>query len=133
MNPTITSSAMLPDDALNAFASALSDVIAARYPEANAAKVGFEAPRRPEFGDFATNVAFSLAKVARRSPSDVAAALVSSVREQAPHLEQLFASIDPVAGFINLRLAPPVWHAVVAGVLRDGAQFGVFPRKGTKI
>ncbi len=124
---------MLPDDALNAFAAALIDVITARYPEANAAKVGFEAPRRPEFGDFATNVAFSLAKVARRSPSDVASTIIADLREQAPNVAALFSSIEAVAGFINVRLAPVVWQTLIATILRDGSNYGKHPPNGSKI
>ena len=48
--------------------------------------VTFEAPRRPAFGDFSTNLAFSLAKTARRSPQDVAAALVAELTRRAPEL-----------------------------------------------
>jgi arginyl-tRNA synthetase len=124
---------MLPDDALEAFAGAIADAIAARYPEAGAPSVGFEAPRRPEFGDFATNVAFSLAKVARLAPKDVAATLVADLRERAPNVCALFSAIDPVAGFINLRLAPLVWQTLVAAVLRDGESFGRLTPRGTRI
>jgi arginyl-tRNA synthetase len=124
---------MLPDDALAAFAGAIADAIAARYPQAGTPSVGFEAPRRPEFGDFATNIAFSLAKTARRAPKDVAAALVADLREQAPNVCALFSSIDPVAGFINLRLAPLVWQTSVAAILRDGESFGRLAPRGTRI
>ncbi len=124
---------MLPDDALNAFAAALNDAIVARYPEANAAKVGFEAPRRPEFGDFATNVAFSLAKIARRSPNDVASTIIADLREAAPNVAALFSSIEAVAGFINLRVAPVVWQTLIATILRDGSSYGKHPPNGTKI
>ena len=111
MNPTTTEiSGPLPDDALHAFGAAVERAVAARYPEAPAAAPAFEAPRRPEFGDVATNVALQLAKVAKRSPQDVALALIEDVRAAAPELASLFASIDAVAGFINLRLAPHVWQ-----------------------
>ncbi len=133
MNPTITSAGILPEDALAAFAGAVGDAIAARYPDAPAADVNFEAPRRPEFGDFATNVAFTLSKVARRSPNDIAATLVADVREQAPNVAALFSSVDPVAGFINLRCAPIVWRTLVATVLRDGREFGRFLPNNTRI
>ena len=133
MNPTITNAGMLPDDALRAFADAIVDIVAGRYPEAPPATVGFEAPRRPEFGDFATNVAFTLARVARSAPNDVAASLVADLREQAPNVAALFSSIDTVAGFINLRLAPIVWQTLVATILRDGEDFGRKVRTGTRI
>ncbi|HTZ56063.1 MAG TPA: arginine--tRNA ligase [Candidatus Acidoferrum sp.] len=123
MNPT-TTDAMLPDDALDAFARAIEGIAVRSYPDALPTPVTFEAPRRPEFGDFATNVAFMLAKVARRSPNDVANALIEQLRAESPGVARHFASIDAVAGFINVRLGPPIWQALVAQVLRDGANFG---------
>lgn len=135
MNLTTTDerTPMQPDDALRAFADAIGDAIIALYPDAPSAVVGFEAPRRPEFGDFATNAAFSLAKVARRSPNDVATALVAAVRERAPEVAALFSSIDPVAGFINLRLAPAMWQALVLRVLQRGERFGVEEVPGPRV
>ncbi|MBV8582914.1 MAG: arginine--tRNA ligase, partial [Candidatus Eremiobacteraeota bacterium] len=129
---TIELEPALPEGVLQIFATAAEDAVAQRYPDA-AVKVGFEAPRRPEFGDFATNVAFSLAKVAKRSPQDVAAQIVADVRSRAPHLDTLFSSIEPTSGFINLRLAPGIWQNVVAKILREGARFGEFPRNGKRI
>ncbi|MBV8722884.1 MAG: arginine--tRNA ligase [Candidatus Eremiobacteraeota bacterium] len=129
---TIELEPALPEGVLQIFATAVEDAVAQRYPDA-AVKVGFEAPRRPEFGDFATNVAFSLAKVAKRSPQDVAAQIVADARSRAPHLDTLFSSIEPTSGFINLRLAPGIWQNVVAKILREGARFGEFPRNGKRI
>jgi arginyl-tRNA synthetase len=131
MNPTTTD--MLPDDALDAFARAVEGIAARSYPDALPATVTFEAPRRPEFGDFATNVAFTLAKVARKSPNDVANALIVKLREEAPDVAARFTSIDAVAGFINVRLAAPVWQALVAEILRDGANFGRALPRGQRI
>jgi arginyl-tRNA synthetase len=131
MNPTTTED--LPDDALRAFADAMAAAVAARYPDAGAPVVGFESPRSAKFGDFATNVAFSLAKTARRSPQDVATTLVADLAERAPELAPLFAGIEPVAGFINLRLAPRVWQAAVARALREGDRFGTGASKGQRI
>ncbi|MGA2759669.1 MAG: arginine--tRNA ligase, partial [Candidatus Cybelea sp.] len=62
---------MRVDDALRSFADATAAAVTQQYPEVTP-QVSFEAPRRPEFGDFASNVAFSLAKVARRPPQEVA-------------------------------------------------------------
>jgi len=131
MNPTTTN--VLPEDALDAFAMALGASIGALYPQAEATNVGFEAPRRPEFGDFATNVALKLAKVARRAPNDVATALIADLRERTPDVASLFSRIEPVAGFINLRLAPIVWHALLASVLHKGSSFGRSASNGKRI
>lgn len=122
----------MPGDALEQFATAVRGVVAKGYPDASDVKVSFEAPRRPEFGDFATNVAFSLARVARRSPQDVAKHIIEDVKAVAPST-MFFSSIDPTAGFINLRLAPGVWQNVVDKILRDGGRFGEFPSTGKRI
>jgi arginyl-tRNA synthetase len=106
MNPIITEPHAI---ALRAFGEAVEAAARSLYPDAPAPAVAFEAPRRPEFGDFATNVAFSLAKFARRSPQDVATALVAAARERLGDGAS-FASIDPVAGFVNLRFTPQVWQ-----------------------
>ena len=132
MSHTITKGEPIrPERALEQFARAIRGSIADRYPDASDVKVGFEAPRRPEFGDFATNVAFSLAKVARQKPQDVAKQIAQDAKTLG--MDALFSSIDPVAGFINLRLAPPIWQNAVARILRDGERFGEFPANGKRI
>jgi arginyl-tRNA synthetase len=134
MNPTTTEiSGPLPEDALHAFGAAVERAVAARYPDAPVAAPAFEAPRRPEFGDFATNVALQLAKVAKRSPQDVALGLIEDVRAAAPELASLFASIDAVAGFVNVRLAPHVWQNSIRQTLELGDDFGRLPSNGKRI
>ncbi len=133
MNPRVTTgdSPML-EDALRAFRDAVSAAARARYP-CSEVSVGFEAPRRAEFGDFSSNVAFSLAKVARRPPQAVAELLAADVAREAPQLRELFATIEPVAGFVNLRLAPRVWQAELARILREGERFGAAPNNGVRV
>ena len=130
LRPTHTASPI--DDALRAFGDAAALAIAQAYA-VPAPAVAFEAPRRADFGDFATNVAFSLAKTARQSPQAVAAALVDDLRRRASELDRSFSSIEAVAGFINLRLAPRVWHSVLAQILREGERFGARPSNGVRI
>jgi arginyl-tRNA synthetase len=120
------------DDALRAFAQAARQIIHAAYDGA-APEISFEAPRRPEFGDFATNVAFSLAKSARRPPQDIARDLVTNIKQGRSDLDATFSSIEAVGGFVNLRLAPAVWQAVVAVVLEQGDRFGEAPKNGERV
>jgi arginyl-tRNA synthetase len=116
MSPTTTEPRT---HALDDFGHALAAAASALYPNAPPVTVAYESPRRAAFGDFATNVAFSLAKHARRSPQDVALALVERVRE-ADALRP-FANVEAVAGFINVRLSPSIWQAELARLARDGA------------
>ena len=119
-------------EALSIFAGALRDAIDARYPDAPDAEIAFEAPRRPEFGDVATNAAFSLAKVARSGPQQVASALVADM-QNLPKLGELFGDISATAGFINLRFQPEIWQAALAQIIRDGAAFGQSAPNGVRI
>jgi arginyl-tRNA synthetase len=70
MNPTTTDVAG-PDDqallSLDELAARFAAAARALWPEAQPV-VQFEPARRAEFGDVATNVAFGLAKVARKKP-----------------------------------------------------------------
>ncbi len=133
MNPRVTTGDLpMLEDALHAFRDAVSAAARGRYPGSEVS-VGFEAPRRAEFGDFASNVAFSLAKIARQPPQAVAELLSADVAREAPRLRELFTTIEPVAGFVNLRLAPRVWQAELARILREGEQFGAAPNNGVRV
>jgi arginyl-tRNA synthetase len=92
-----------------------------------------EAPRRPEFGDRSTNLAFSLAKAARRSPQQIASELIEDARQREPALCELFSDMRAEGGFINLRLAPAVWQSAVARILREGSAFGHAPPNGKRV
>jgi arginyl-tRNA synthetase len=95
--------------------------------------VAFEAPRNLQFGDFATNVAFGLAKRLRRPPQDVATSLVEVMFSGDPGLSEVLAEATPVAGFVNLRMAPAFWQATVARILQEGSDFGRGTASGTHI
>jgi arginyl-tRNA synthetase len=134
MNPITTEdSPVLPEAALQTLSQAFSHAIAQLYPDAPAAHIVFEAPRRPEFGDFATNVALQLARVAKRSPQDVAVAILQRTFEDAPELRTLVTDAEAVSGFINVRLMPICWQHSLARILRDAHDFGRAPDNGTKI
>lgn len=132
MNARAIDAASPPDVALRDFADAAAQAAATKY-SVPPPSVTFEAPRRPEFGDFATNVAFSLAKSARRSPQQIAEDLVAELSSRVPELAQSFSQVEAVAGFINVRLAPAVWQAVVALILREAERFGQAPQNGERI
>jgi arginyl-tRNA synthetase len=119
MNPTTTELTPLSlDELAGRFAAAAR----ALWPDAEPV-VQFEAPRRAEFGDVATNVAFALARVARLKPQEIAEQLLAAVRND-EGVRATVAEFTPLAGFINLRLVPAFWQRVVADALREGDAFG---------
>jgi arginyl-tRNA synthetase len=88
--------------------------------EAAAADVSIERPKRPEHGDLATNAALVLQKLAGKPPRELAALLKARL-ETSPDLRAVEIA-GP--GFLNLRLGPGPFHAVLAEVLAEGAAYG---------
>jgi len=120
MNPTITSAGTMLD--LPALAARFEAAARALFPEGEA-NVTFEPPRRAEHGDVATNVAFGLAKVAKKKPLDIANAIIVRALEDAD-VRATVADATAAAGFINLRLIPQFWQRTIAAVLREGSGYG---------
>ncbi len=81
----------------------------------------FTETRDPAHGDYATNVALTLAKQLGKKPRDVAAAIVAAL-ELPPGYVAKIEIAGP--GFINFFLAREERAAVLVRVLEDGARFG---------
>jgi arginyl-tRNA synthetase len=107
---------------IESLAQRFADAARALYPGSEPT-VAFEAPRRAEFGDVATNVAFGLAKTAKRAPNEIAQAIAERALAD-PAVRETVAGATPTAGFINLRLVPGFWQRTVATVLREGPAYG---------
>jgi arginyl-tRNA synthetase len=80
-------------------------------------------PKRPEHGDLATNVALAVQKAARRNPRELASLL--QARLSADPDVRAVEIAGP--GFLNLRLGPGPFHAVLAEVLAQGRGYGRAP------
>lgn len=79
-----------------------------------------ERPKKPEHGDFATNVALASAKAFGQKPQEIAAALRGALEGDAH-----FARIDVAGpGFLNVKLSPRAFHAALATVLTEGRAYG---------
>ncbi|MDJ0637734.1 MAG: arginine--tRNA ligase [Paracoccaceae bacterium] len=82
--------------------------------------VAVEPPRDAAHGDMATNAAMVLAKPASMQPRVIAEALADRLMDD----PQIDTADVAGPGFLNLRLAPVVWHDVVAEAIDAGASFG---------
>ncbi len=79
-----------------------------------------ERARDSQHGDFASNIAMVLAKVARTKPRDLAEKLVVALPESA-----LVSKVEIAGpGFINFYLSSGAYHALVPRILTDGHGFG---------
>jgi len=86
----------------------------------NTDAVTVEPPRDAAHGDMATNAAMVLAKPAGTNPRAIAAPLAERLAAD----PRVTAAEVAGPGFINLRLAPAVWHDLIAAILRDPAGYG---------
>jgi arginyl-tRNA synthetase len=82
--------------------------------------VTVEPPRDAGHGDMATNAAMVLAKPAGMQPRDIAGDLAARLLTD----PRIAAAEVAGPGFLNLRLAPQVWHDVVTEAIDAGRAFG---------
>ncbi|HZW54358.1 MAG TPA: arginine--tRNA ligase, partial [Candidatus Elarobacter sp.] len=129
MNPTTTEEAALLS--LDELAARFAAAARALWPGADPV-VQFEPARRAEFGDVATNVAFGLARVARKKPQDIGNEIIARALAD-DGVRATVAEATAVAGFINLTLKPAFWQRVVGDVLRDGADYGRGAPNGERV
>jgi arginyl-tRNA synthetase len=95
-----------------------------------AARVEITTTRDPAHGDMATNAAMVSAKAARQPPAKIAAALVQHLNA-GPDIETAEAA-GP--GFVNLRLKPETFRALLPIILNSGEAYGdATTGAGTKV
>jgi arginyl-tRNA synthetase len=80
-----------------------------------------ERPRDPSFGDWASNVAMTLAKSLGRKPRDLAAAIIERVDFQRAGIKS--AEIAG-PGFINFRVASDVFAEGIRALIAAGGEYG---------
>jgi arginyl-tRNA synthetase len=112
-----------------ALESAQADGSLPPSPPGTTFEVDVEAPRDPQFGDYATSAALRLARARReaeaaRAMADVLAARLTSA-DAAPETRELIASAEAAGGgFVNLRLTPTAFALALSEVRSQGAGFG---------
>lgn len=97
-------------------------IIAANLAEEmNIPEIMLETPRNKGNGDYATNIAMQLTKLAKQPPRTIAEAIVA-------HLDQESAAIDKIdiagPGFINITLKKDYLQEVIKLVLNQGENYG---------
>jgi arginyl-tRNA synthetase len=84
------------------------------------AQVVVERARDAQHGDFQSNVALRLAKLARKNPRELATAIVGALPKS-----PLVAGAEVAgAGFINFRLVKDAWFAALANISALGPAYG---------
>jgi arginyl-tRNA synthetase len=103
---------------LQAALAKLTGTVLPEMPAATAVSV--ERTREAQHGDFATNLALRLAKSARRSPAELAAAIIAAL----PPSELVARAEVAGAGFINFHLTPAAFARELATIHTQGAAYG---------
>ncbi len=118
---------LVRDAVTRAWSSAVAAGELARIAADQAAPdVEIERPANPAFGDLATNLAMKLARPLRRSPMEIAEALASHLRSASG--AGVVASAEAARpGFVNVRIADPVYATLVGSILAEPAQWGRIP------
>ncbi len=108
------------------FAQSLREVA----PDHVSATILIERPKQVSHGDYACNLAMQLAKPLRKSPRDIAHALIAAL----PKSEVIEKVEIAGAGFINVFITTAAKQDVVHGVLQAGAGYGhVHVGQGRKV
>ena len=90
-------------------------------PHEHCVEIRFERTRQKQHGDFATNLAMTLAKVAQRKPRELADLIVAALPENS-----IITQIDIAGpGFINLFVAQDAQTAVLDSVFTQGDAYGL--------
>ena len=85
-------------------------------------EIQLEVPRVEAHGDFATNIALTLAKPNKCSPRDIATSFV----EQLADGDGFFASVEIAGpGFINLVVSPYAWFQILDEIHRLDQNYGL--------
>ena len=102
------------------------DLTSGEQPE----EILLEVPKNADHGDFATNLAMTLAKPERKAPRQIAEQLVKRLQEN-----PLCETVEIAGpGFINFRLSAQCWYEVLDQVMTSGDSYGRSDvGKGTKI
>ena len=110
----------LKDELTDRLGKALSDYLTSQGAEASAVAVTVEAPRDPDHGDFATNLAMQLAKALKRNPMKVAEELLKHFDGAGLVREATVAK----PGFINFRMESGATTNILRRIADDGDAFG---------
>jgi len=120
MNNAVTSTTPVANFKLH-LAELFGQALRTVAPEfADSLTVVIDRPKQAQHGDYACNLAMQLAKPLRRSPRDIAQALITALPAS--------TVIDKVeiagAGFINVFITTTAKQSVVRGVLQAGDDYG---------
>lgn len=112
----------MKEDITQLLTTAVNNLIAqGTLPTGLTPNIQVERARDPEHGDFACNIAMTLAKAAKTSPRTLAEAIVGELPTHG-----MISSVSIAGpGFINFKLANDALTSIVPHILKSGAHYGI--------
>lgn len=104
-----------------AIKNALADAVVKAGMTEEQVEVHLEAPKDKANGDYATNVAMQLTRIAKKAPRAIAEEIIANLDTQAANIEKVEIA-GP--GFINITIKKDYLQAVVKTVLEQQAEYG---------
>lgn len=89
--------------------------------EAEMPAISLEKPKVKSHGDFASNIAMQLARIAKAAPRQIAEKIVNNIDKEAASIEKIEIA-GP--GFINFFMANTFLENIVGTVLKESADYG---------
>jgi arginyl-tRNA synthetase len=87
--------------------------------------VEVEHPAKPEHGDLASNLALKLARPARKAPLEIATLLAAKLVRGGSDAASPVAAVEVAPpGFLNVRIKPASFEAIVDGILAEPETWG---------
>lgn len=83
-------------------------------------EVTVDRTQNPEFGHYTTSVSFTLSKILKRSPYDIAKEIVEKIEDPLGFIDK----IEVKGGFINFFLKVEAFHTVIRTVLKEKENYG---------
>lgn len=87
-----------------------------------------ETPELPEHGDYSTNIALILARTLKKTPLEIADAVVTELKTQ-NNKEHWFRTEIKAPGFINFYISPQQLADNIKNILKKKERFGQGPKK----
>ncbi len=91
------------------------------WPGATMPEVQWEYPPDSAFGDLSTPISFSLAKLLRRKPREIAVALQRAMKTDPLLVDRVEVA---GAGYLNIFVATARWQAIIPEIVAAGAGYG---------
>lgn len=83
--------------------------------------IELEIPKIREHGDYASNVAFGLTRILKKSPREIASQIVDRLNDSDHMLEKVEIA-GP--GFINFFISANAWHGIIRDILDNPIEYG---------